>query len=59
MASYGTVPRDPEEWPYKTVLEAVNDGWRIIKFPEMALLVDESRSYGLACEFILERLTEV
>ena len=48
-------PRDPEEWPYKTVLEAVNDGWRIIKFPEMALLLDESRSYGLACEFILER----
>ena len=48
-------PRDPEDWPYKTVLEAVNDGWRIIKFPEMALLLDESRSYGLACEFILER----
>ena len=41
-------PRDPDEWPYKTVLEAVNDGWRIIKFPEMALLLDESRSFGLA-----------
>lgn len=48
-------PRDPEEWPYKTVLDAVRDGWRIIKFPEMAVLLDESRSYGLACEFILER----
>ena len=47
--------RDPEEWPYKTVLDAVQDGWRIIKFPEMAVLLDESRSYGLACEFILER----
>ena len=21
-------PRDPDEWPYKTVVEAVNDGWR-------------------------------
>ena len=52
-------PRDPDEWPYKTVLEAVNDGWRIIKFPEMALLLDESRSFGLACEFILERTREV
>jgi hypothetical protein len=52
-------PLDPDEWPYKTVLEAVNDGWRIIKFPEMALLLDESRSFGLACEFILERLREV
>ena len=51
-------PRDPEEWPYKTVLEAVNDGWRIVKFPEMAVLLDESRSYGLACEFILERIRE-
>ena len=51
-------PRDPEEWPYKTVLEAVNAGWRIIKFPEVAVLLDESRSYGLACEFILERLRE-
>lgn len=48
-------PRDPEEWPYKTVLDAIQDGWRIIKFPEMAVLLDESRSYGLACEFILER----
>ena len=37
------------------MLEAVSDGWRIIKFPEMALLLDESRSFGLACEFILER----
>ena len=51
-------PRDPDEWPYKTVLEAVNDGWRIIKFPEMALLLDESRSFGLGCEFILERTRE-
>ncbi|MDE2822850.1 MAG: hypothetical protein OXK79_05025 [Chloroflexota bacterium] len=52
-------PRDPDEWPYKTVVEAVNDGWRIIKFPEMALLLDESRSFGLGCEFILERIREV
>ena len=52
-------PRDQDEWPYKTVLEAVNDGWRIIKFPEMALLLDESRSFGLGCEFILERTREV
>ena len=52
-------PRDPDDWPYKTVVEAVNDGWRIIKFPEMALLLDESRSFGLGCEFILERTREV
>lgn len=50
-------PSDPEEWPYETVLDAVRDGWRIIKFPEMALMLDEKRTYGLGYEFILERLS--
>ena len=49
-------PADPEDWPYKTVLEAIGDGWRVIQFPNMALLMDESRTYGLGCEFILERI---
>ena len=50
-------PPDPEDWPYQTVLEAVRDGWRIISFPNMALLaVDEKEFYGLGAEFILERL---
>ena len=48
-------PSDPDDWPYQTVLDAVRDGWRIIKFPEMALMLDEERAYGLGCEFILER----
>ncbi len=48
-------PRDPDEWPYATVLEAMKDGWRIIQFPELALLLDESRTYGLGCQFVLER----
>lgn len=42
--------------PYENVLEAVRDGWRIIKFPELALLVDERRTIGLGCEFVLERI---
>ncbi len=46
---------DPEKWPYQTVLEAIRDGWRIVQFPNLALLLDESRTYGLGCEFILER----
>jgi hypothetical protein len=53
VASAG--PADAEEWPYKTVSEALADGWRIIKFPEMAVLLDERRTYGLGCEFILEK----
>lgn len=48
-------PDNPEDWPYKTVLDAINDGWKIIKFPEMALLMDQDRTYGLGREFILER----
>ncbi len=48
-------PHDPDDWPYQTVLEAVRDGWRIIKFPELALMLDDSRTYGLGFEFILER----
>jgi hypothetical protein len=46
---------DADEWPYQTVLEAVRAGWRVVQFPNQALLLDESRSYGLGCEFILER----
>ena len=48
-------PDDADDWPYQTVAEALADGWRIIKFPEMAILLDEKRTYGLGCEFILEK----
>jgi len=50
------IPEDPEEWPYQSVLDAINDGWRVIKFPEQALLLSEERNYGLGCEFVLERI---
>jgi hypothetical protein len=49
-------PQDPADWPYQTVLAAINDGWRVVKFPELALLLQEDQTYGLGCEFILERL---
>ncbi|MBI2193383.1 MAG: hypothetical protein HYU36_15520 [Planctomycetes bacterium] len=49
---------DPKDWPYKNVLEAVRDGWRVIQFPNMALMMDDTRTYGLGCEFILERWSE-
>jgi hypothetical protein len=42
-------------WPYASVLEAIRDGWRVIKFPELALLLVEDRTVGLGCEFILEK----
>ena len=47
---------DANDWPYQTVLEAVQDGWRIISFPNMALMtVDITETYGLGFEFILEK----
>ena len=49
-------PDDPGDWPYQTVHEAMLDGWRIVKFPEMALMMaGEETTYGLGCEFILEK----
>ena len=48
-------PADPAQWPYQTVLDAIKDGWRVIQFPNLALLLDETRAYALGCEFILER----
>ena len=47
---------NPDEWQYQTVLDAVQDGWRIISFPNMALLaMPDEDAYGLGFEFILER----
>ena len=46
---------NPDDWPYKTVLDAIQDGWCIIKFPEVALLMDETKMYGPGVEFILEK----
>ena len=40
---------------YSSIKEALDDGWRIIKFPEMVLAMDEQNNYGLGFEFILER----
>jgi len=60
MVIGGTVvepPSDPNEWPYKTVLEAIRDGWRIVSFPNLALMMDEKKTYGLGCEFILEKMS--
>jgi hypothetical protein len=48
-------PDNPDQWPYRTVLDAIRDGWRIIHFPNLTLMMDERRTYGLGCEFILER----
>ncbi|MBT5875670.1 MAG: hypothetical protein HOH43_19760 [Candidatus Latescibacteria bacterium] len=40
---------------YTTLKDALDDGWRIVKFPDMSLVMDEQNTYGLGYEFILER----
>jgi len=50
------VALDSADWPYQKVLDAVMDGWRVISFPNMALLaVSPDQPHGLGFEFILER----
>jgi len=51
-------PENPEDWPYETVLDAIKDGWKVIKFPELALMIDDKRTYGIGCEFILEKIVD-
>jgi hypothetical protein len=48
-------PNDPEDWPYQTVLEAISDGWRVIKFPELTLAHLDPDYGGMKWEFILEK----
>lgn len=48
-------PESEEDWPYKSVAEAIKDGWRIISFPNEAQELDENHKYGLGFEFILEK----
>lgn len=50
-------PEDYEDWPYHTVLDALRDGWRVVKFPELSLLFDHPDEVDrwMGCEFILEK----
>ena len=52
---------DEREPPYRSVLAAMRDGWRVIKFPEVqASTVDNGYVSGpLPNEFVLEKLEEV
>ncbi len=45
------------DFRYRSIKEALDDGWRIIKFPEASLAMNEQDNYGLGYEFVLERWT--
>ena len=46
---------DSGKFLYQTINKALEDGWRIIKFPETAVAMDDQNTYGLGFEFVLER----
>jgi hypothetical protein len=46
---------EPREFPYQTVMEAVEDGWRVVQFPTPATAFADDRVDYLGFEFILEK----
>ena len=50
------VDSDPETWPYKSVLDAMSQGWRVISFPDMSLMsLNDDEMHSLGFLFVLER----
>ena len=47
-------PFDPDDWPYKTPLDAINAGWRVIRFPAQ-IVTGHGPDVHVTCEFILEK----
>jgi hypothetical protein len=46
---------DPSEFPYPTVMAAVEDGWRIVQFPVPPTGFSDQALDYLGFEFVLER----
>jgi hypothetical protein len=57
----GHTTGDSDEPPYKTGLEALRDGWRVIQFPQLIPPYpgDEYATSFLKHEFIFEQLEDV
>jgi hypothetical protein len=53
MSQMDPMQKDPE---YRTVHEAVQDGWRIVHFPLQAAPFDDHEIDALGYEFVLEQL---
>ncbi|MBT3342492.1 MAG: hypothetical protein HN712_13835 [Gemmatimonadetes bacterium] len=44
------------EWPYKTVHDAVVDGWQIVQFPHLQAPFDDRDLDVVGYEFILQKI---
>ncbi len=43
-------------WPYKTVHDAVVDGWQIVQFPHLQAPFDDRELDVIGYEFILQKM---
>lgn len=65
MAEHEPVPgyedtlRTRDDWPYKTVHEAIVDGWQVIHFPQQMVPFNDSELDYVGYEFILQKIEEV
>lgn len=50
------IAAEPQEWPYKTVHDAILDGWQVIHFPDQRAPFDDREIDILGYEFILQKL---
>lgn len=46
---------EAEDLPYKSVMDAIADGWRVIHFPDHRASYQEGRLDMLGYEFVLEK----
>lgn len=49
-------PSTPQERPYMTVSQALDDGWQIVHFPQMGTVSNKNETTLVGCEFILQKL---
>ena len=47
---------DFDQWPYRSVHDAILDGWQIIQFPDQRANFDDREIDILGYEFILQKL---
>ena len=47
---------DIDDWPYRSVHDAILDGWQVIQFPDQRTNFDDCEIDVLGYEFILQKL---
>ena len=50
---------DEEQWPYKTVHDAIVDGWQVVQFPPLQAPFDDQDLDVVGYEFILQKMEVV